>query len=128
MRYKHEFLVLETAGDIAVYPPHQFPLGTPIGRDAKRLGISGTSFVLPPKVHLTPSEFDQWRTQLEGEDYTVTIGPFWRNPDLWETSLAEIERGETIPLREAFDEIRRRGDERSRARDRRLESAEPPAS
>src|SRR5512135_3613180 len=85
MQCKHEFLVLEAAGDIAVYPPsHQFPLRTPIGRDAKRLGIYGTSFVLPPKIHLTPSEFERSRSQREGEGYTVTIGPFWTDPDMLE--------------------------------------------
>jgi hypothetical protein len=128
MQCKHEFLVLEAAGDIAVYPPHQFPLRTPIGRDAKRLGIYGTSFVLPPKIHLTPSEFDRWRTRLEGEGYTVTIGPFWTDPDMLEKSEEAGRRGETITLEEFRNELLRRAGGAGCEEDRRLESAEPPPS
>jgi hypothetical protein len=121
------FLVLQTNGEFDVYSVGQFPKGTVVGRDALRFRVVGESWVQPPKTHLTGAELEQWRRQLEEAGHSVTVGPFWTDPDMLERSLAEIARGETVPLREAFDEIRRRADERSRSEDRRLESVEPPA-
>ena len=130
MTYTHAFLVIETEtdGTFGVYSIRQFPQGTVVGRDARRLRVVGESPVGPPKLYLTGAELDQWCRQLEASGHTVTIGPFWTTPDLLERSLKEAERGKTIPLREAFDELCRRADERDRAKNRRLEAVEPPAS
>src|SRR4051794_10078018 len=117
MQPRQEFLVIERDGDIAVYTPRTFPPGTPIGRDAKRLGVDGPSRVRPPKIHLTAAEFDQWRHQLEEGGYTVTLGPFWRDPDMLAKSAEAIRRGKTVPLKEAFDELLREADGRRQADD-----------
>jgi hypothetical protein len=126
MQPRQEFLVIETDGDIAVYTPRTFPTGTPIGRDAKRFGVDGPSLVRPPKTHLTAAEFDQWRSQLEEEGYTVTLGLFWRDPDMLAKSAEAIRRGETVPLKEAFDELLREADRRRQAKDQRMEALESP--
>ena len=56
-------------------------------------------------------ELEEWCRHLEDSGRTVTMGPFWRDPEMLERSLASIARGETIPLREAFDELLREADE-----------------
>jgi hypothetical protein len=124
MTRKREFLVIETGEDVAVYAPSQFPLGTPIGPDAKRLGVDGPSPVQPPAIHLTRPDFDRWRRQLEGEGYSVTLGPFWRNRVSREEAEEAIRRGDTIPLKEAFDELLREAELRRQAVDRRVEAVE----
>jgi hypothetical protein len=128
MTFTQEFLVLETEGTFGVYGVRQFPKGTVVGPDARRLRVVGDSPVSPPQRHLSGAELDQWCRQLEDSGRTVTIGPFWTTPGLLERSLEEAARGETIPLKEAFDELCRRADERDRAKDRRLASVEPPVS
>src|SRR6266536_1481765 len=126
MKPRQEFLVIEAGGDVAVYAPRQFPLGTPIDRDAKRLGVSGSSLVTPPKVHFIATEFDQWRRQLEGAGYTVTLGPFWTDADMLAKSDEAIRRGETISLEDFRDELLRRVGGAGREEDQRLEPVEPP--
>jgi hypothetical protein len=125
MGLKQEFLVLEADGDVAVYAPSQFPIGTPIGRDARRLGVSGPAFARPPKVRLTGPEFERWRQQLEGEGYTVTLGPFWINPVRPEDADEAIRQGKVVPLQEAFDELLREAEGRGQSEDRRLEAVQP---
>jgi hypothetical protein len=105
MNPKQEFLIIETSNDIAVYSPSTFPLGTPIARDARRLAVDGPLMVHPPKIHLNRAEFDQWRRQLEAEGNKLTIGPFWRHPELWEESMEAIRRGETISLEDFRNEL-----------------------
>ncbi len=124
MTPRQEFLVLETFGDVAVYAPRQFVHGTPVGRDAQRLGIDGPSRVEPPQIHFTKAEFDQWRHRLEETGYTVTIGPFWRGPDLWEMSAEAIAQRRTVPLKEAFDELLNGVDRERQAKDQRMEAVE----
>jgi hypothetical protein len=124
MQPRQEFLVIERDGDIAVYTPRTFPMGTPIGRDARRLGVDGPSRVRPPKIHLTAMEFDQWRHQLEEAGYTVTLDLFWGDPDRLARSVEAVRRGETVPLKEAFDELLREADRRSQAEGQRMESLE----
>src|SRR4051812_13209106 len=126
MTFTQEFLVIETAGTFAVYGVRQFPKGTVVGRDARRLRVVGESPVSPPQLPLSGPELEEWCRQLEDSGRTVRMGPFWRDPEMLERSLASIARGETIPLREAFDELCRRADERDRAKNRRMESVEPP--
>jgi hypothetical protein len=128
MTYTQELLVLQTDGTFRIYRVRDFPKGTVVGRDARRLRVVGESLVDPPQLPLTGPELDQWCRQLEDSGRSVTLGPFWTDPGRLERSLEQAERGETIPLKEAFDEIRGRTDERDRANNRRLESVEPPAS
>lgn len=130
MTYTHAFLVIETEtdGTFGVYSIRQFPKGTVVGRDARRLRVVGESPVSPPKLHLSGAELEQWCRQLEDSGHTVTIGPFWTTPDLLESSLAEAARGETIPAKEFFDELCRRADERDRAKNPGMEPVEPRAS
>jgi hypothetical protein len=122
MKPRQEFLILETDGGVAVYSPRTFPIGTPIGRDARRLGVNGPSLVRPPKVEMSEAEFDAWRQQVEGAGFTVTLGPFWRNPVSLEQAEEAIRRGETMPLKEAFDELLREAERREQEEDRRMEA------
>jgi hypothetical protein len=103
-----EFLILKAEAGFVLYAPSQFPRGTPIGPDARRLTVVGPSSVHPPKSYLTGDELDQWRADLEDAGYSATIGPFWRNPPKPEEVEEEIRRGELIPLKDAFDELLRR--------------------
>jgi hypothetical protein len=128
MTFTQEFLVLETDGTFGVYGVRQFPKGTVVGTEARRLRVVGDSPVSPPQHHLSGAELEQWCRQLEDSGRAVTMGPFWTTPSLRERSLEEAVSGETIPLKEAFDELCRRADERDRAKDRRLASVEPHVS
>jgi hypothetical protein len=126
MTFTQEFLVIETAGTFAVYGVRQFPKGTVVGRDARRLRVVGDSPVSPPQLHLSGPELEEWCRHLEDSGRTVTMGPFWRDPEMLERSLASIARGETIPLREAFDELLREADRRCQAEDQRMEALKSP--
>ena len=70
MDVRQEFLVLETDGDVAVYAPSDFPIGTPIGRDAKRLRVTGPSHVPAPP---DPSHASRIQTMARGP---CERGPF----------------------------------------------------
>jgi hypothetical protein len=120
-----EFLVLGAESEIAVYAPRQFPSGTPIGPDARRLGITGPSAVRPPKVRWTPAEFDAWRRSLEGLGYSVTIGPFWRDPVSPEQAEEAVRLGQTAALKDAFDELLREAERRDDTEDQPMEAVEP---
>jgi hypothetical protein len=133
MNPRQEFLVIESGDDVGVYTPSTFPLGTPIGPDARRLVVDGPSRVRPPKVHLTEAEFAAWQNQLEGAGYEVTLGPFWRDPASREEIEAAI-RGETKTwtLQEAREVLLceaalREAGGRSGDGDRRLEPVRDPA-
>jgi hypothetical protein len=128
MTYTQRFYVIETDGKFRVYRIRDFPNGTIIGPEARRLRVFGESPVDPPQHPLTGPELYQWCRQLEASGRSVTLGPVWTDLGMRERSLKEAERGESIPLKEAFDEIRRRTEERDRSRNRRLESVEPPAT
>ena len=128
MKPREEFLVIETADGVAVYTPLQYPLEVPIGPDAQRLGVHGPSLVYPPRIHLTRAEFDDWRRQIESEGYTVTLGPFWRDPDMLAQGLEAVRRGDTISLEDFRNELLGRADGAGREEDRPLEAVEPPAS
>jgi len=120
------FIVLAADGDFDVYGLRQIPKGTVIGRDAQRFRVVGETWVQPPKTRLTASELEQWRRQLEAAGHTVTTGPFWTDPDMLQKSDEAIRRGETIPLKDFFDELRRRADGPGCREDRQLESVTPP--
>jgi hypothetical protein len=125
MALRQEFLVLESGNEVAVYAPSQFPSGTPIGRDARRLGVDGPSRARPPKISMSRLEFDRWCGQLEESDFTVTIGPFWTNPQVQDESEDVIRRRKSLPLKEAFDELLRQADGRVAQEDRPMEAVEP---
>jgi len=108
MEVRQEFLVLESGGNVAVYAPRDFPLGTPIGPDAQRLRVLGAGHVEPPRIHLTRIEFDRWRQELESAGRQVTLGPFWTNPNAFLPLDEIIRRGATFrPLEEVRDELLR---------------------
>jgi len=112
MEVRQEFLVLESDGDVAVYAPSEFPLGTPIGRDAKRLCVLGPTRVRPPRIHLTHREFEQWRKELESEGRSVMLGQFWSNPQAVSDSDSVFARGNFWPLETVRDELLRQADGR----------------
>ena len=128
MTPRQEFLILESGDNVAVYTPKTFPQGTPIGPDAKRLGIDGPARAQPPASHLSREEFDRWRGELEREGYTVTLGPFWRDP----TPPEEVEelirgRGKTVTLEEFRNELLGRAGGNGQPENRGLEPTEPSA-
>src|SRR4051812_29060137 len=102
MKSRQEFLILKSDGLVNVYTVRTFPLGTPIGGDAERLGVDGPSPVRPPKAELSAAEFDDWRRHLENAGYAVTLGPYWRNPVSREQFEESVRRGDFIPLKDAF--------------------------
>jgi hypothetical protein len=110
MELKQEFLILESNGDVAVYRPSTFPLGTPIGRDAQKLRVEGPSRVEPPRIHLSRLEFDRWRQELESEGRRVTLGPFRTNPETLAESEAAIRQGNYRSLEDLRDELLRQAD------------------
>jgi len=112
MEVTQEFLVLESDGDVAVYAPSDFPLGTPIGRDAKRLRVASPSRVRPPRTHLTRHEFEQWREELESEGRSVTLGQFWSNPQAVLDPESVLAHGDFRPLEDVRDELLRQADGR----------------
>ncbi len=112
MEVRQEFLVLESDGDVAVYAPSDFPLGTPIGRDAKRLRVAGATRVRPPRVHLTCREFEDWRKELESEGRSVSLGGFWSNPEAVFDTDDVVSHGNFRPLEDVRDELLRRADGR----------------
>jgi hypothetical protein len=113
MDIEQEFLVLDSNGDVAVYTVRQFPRGTPIGPDAKRLTIVGPSRVPPPVARLTRPDFDRWRQDLELEGLRVTLSPYWTGPNAF-LSLEEFIRrgGKFRPIEEVCDELLRQADGR----------------
>jgi len=121
MERTQEFLILPSNGDVAIYTVRQYPRGTPIGPDAERLRVVGTSRVQPPGIHLTRLEFDRWRQELESEGRQVTLGPFWTGPSAFLPLEEIIRRGATFrPLEEVRDELLREVDERSHQQDERM--------
>lgn len=110
MELTQEFLVLESNGDVAVYRPSTFPLGTPIGREAQRLRVVGPSRVEPPRIHLSRPEFDRWRQELEREGRRVTLGPFRTNPEALADAEAAIRQGNYRSLEGLRDELLRQAD------------------
>jgi hypothetical protein len=124
MTPRQEFLILESGDSVAVYTPRTFPHGTPIGPDAKRLGIDGPSLVWPPATHLSRAEFDNWRGQLEREGYSATLGPYWRDPISPERAEEMVRNGKFIPLKEAFDELLREAERREQSDTQRVGAVE----
>ena len=112
MDVRQEFLILESNGDVAVYAPSDFPLGTPIGRDAKRLRVAGPSRVRPPRIHLTRRDFEQWRKELENEGHSVSLDQFWSNPQAVFDSENFLTHGNFRPLEDVRDELLRQADGR----------------
>jgi hypothetical protein len=128
METLQEFLVLESNGDVGVYTVRQFPRGTPIGPDARRLRVVGPSRVEPPRIHLTRPEFDRWRQELEGTGRQVTLGPFWTSPNAFLPLEELIRQGNFRSLEEVRDELLREADERSAQEDQRMAAVESPDS
>ena len=118
MAITQEFLILEDGDTVGVYAPRDFPRGTVIGRDAKRLRVVGETGVRPPGLRLARPEFDRWRHQLEEAGHSVTLGPFRTNPEMLTKSAADFRREEFLPLRDAFDELLRHAEGRRQADDR----------
>jgi hypothetical protein len=112
MDVRQEFLVLESNGDVAVYAPSDFPVGTPIGRDAKRLRVAGPSRVRPPGLHLSRRDFEQWRQELEREGRSVSLDQFWSNPQAVFDSEDFLAHGNFRPLEDVRDELLRQADGR----------------
>jgi hypothetical protein len=120
-----EFLILESNDDVAVYSVRTFPHGTPVGPDAKRLGVMGASPVQPPATRLSRPDFEGWRGRLEREGYAVTLGPFWRNPPSPEAIDDAVHgRVKTWTLEEIRDELLREAERREQAEAHRVGAVE----
>jgi hypothetical protein len=77
MDVTEEFLVLPSDGSFRIYGVHDFPSGTFVGRDAKRLRVIGPVWVKPPRPELTEAQWEQWQVQLRSAGFSVTVEPFW---------------------------------------------------
>jgi hypothetical protein len=128
MEKRQEFLVLESEGNVAVYAPSDFPIGTPIGRDAQRMGVSGPTRVRPPRARLTRLEFDRWRDEIEHAGFRVTLEAFWTNPRALVESEGEIRRGNYRSLEDVRDELLRQADGRSGEEAQRMAPVKSPYS
>src|SRR5512135_3613181 len=120
MQYKHEFLVLETAGDIAVYPPTNSRWGRrSVAMPSGSASTGPRSSFLPRSISPPPSSNGlahsvKARATRSPSDRSGPILTCWRSP--------KRRRGETITLEEFRDERLRRAGGAGCEEDRRLES------
>jgi hypothetical protein len=105
MTFLREFLVLSLEEGLTVYGPTDFPAGTPVRRDARRLRTKGPSPASPPSHEMSQADFETWVESLRSDGYEATIEPFWSDP-------IPTEIGPTQPLHEAFDELLRLAEHR----------------
>lgn len=127
MTYKRGFLILNRGdGSVAVYRPSTFPRGTIIDRDARRFEFLAEGRYDPPAEILTEAELEQWRVTLEEAGIEVKIGPFWTSGiDPSKLDMEEL-RKDSVPLKEAFDELLRQAEARDEAKARRSEPVVSP--
>jgi hypothetical protein len=92
-----EFLVLPSNGAVRIYGVRDFPSGTFVDRDAKRMRVVGPVWVRPPRAELTESQWESWQAQLQSAGFSVTVEPFW-------TSTPS---GRYQPLEAVLDELLR---------------------
>jgi len=72
-----EFLVLPSNGAIRIYGVRDFPSGSFVDRNAKRMRVVGPVWVRPPRAELTESQWESWQRQLQSAGFSVTVEPFW---------------------------------------------------
>jgi hypothetical protein len=77
MDVTQEFLVLPNEGGVRIYSVRDFPSGTWVGRDARKLHVVGPVWVRPPQPELTEVQFQTWQDMLQNAGYSVEVGPFW---------------------------------------------------
>src|SRR5437763_15126936 len=103
-----EFLVVPSNGSVRIYGVHDLPSGTFIGRDAQKLRVVGPVWVKPPRPELAEAQWPRWQDRLREAGFSVTLGPFWTNPNAF-LPLEEMIRGGATsrPLEEVRDELLR---------------------
>jgi hypothetical protein len=97
MAVTQEFLVLPSSGTVRVYGVREFPSGTFVDRDAKRMRVAGPVWVRPPRAELTEPQWESWRAQLQSAGFSVTVEPFWTSSP----------SGHYQPLEAVLDELLR---------------------
>jgi hypothetical protein len=77
MTVTQEFLVLRSNGAVRVYSVRNFPSGTFVDRQAKRMRVVGPVWVRPPSTELTDAQWASWQDQLQSAGFSVTVEAFW---------------------------------------------------
>jgi hypothetical protein len=101
MAVMQEFVAIPMEGGFRVYGVPDFPVGKmAIGQHSLKLHVEGPVWVRPPRVELTPAQWERWLVQLREAGWLVEVGPFWT------TDLnREIKPEELIPWEVVRDEL-----------------------
>jgi hypothetical protein len=97
MAVTQEFVVLPAEEAVRIYGVRDFPSGTFVDREAKRMRVVGPVWVRPPRTELTGAQWQSWQTQLQSAGFSVTVEPFWTSSP----------SGQYQPLEAVLDELRR---------------------